>query len=82
MKTYNFDIDIRVHDPDALFTKALASAALDGIDLNDALFQLSPHGVIDVLACLVQILDPGHLVGCDILGSTAICVHCPFPPEN
>ena len=69
MKTsYDFLLWTRVCDPDTLRRTALAheDAHSEQIFRND-------DGTVDVESCLVMMLDPGHLQGCDIQHSAASC---------
>lgn len=67
MKTdYDFLLWARAYDPDTLRRAALAHEDAD----TEQTF-LTEEGTVDVNSCLVMLLDPGHLQGCDIQHSGA-----------
>lgn len=66
MKTYRITIEVEVNDEETLFGAALANALVDGMTIKSAKEHLRTQDEIDVGACLVQMLDPGGLPGCDI----------------
>jgi hypothetical protein len=65
---YEFSLYLNVYDPAQLFKAALASAIEDGMDAS---VLVGADDDIDIRACLIQLLDPGSLPGCDIYNSTA-----------
>ena len=69
---YSFSMDLRVVDPEALHAAALEHLTdVDGLDKKAALDIIGPAEAPKIGDCLVAILDPGHLVGCSIHGSSA-----------
>ncbi len=54
-----FIMDVRVHDADAFYAKALDIAQEGGLPEAEAVEMLKPGGEIDLGACLVMIFDPG-----------------------
>lgn len=65
-------IDVRVFDAAQLWTRAMDHAVTkDKMSAVEARELLEPDGVIDVGACLIMLLDPGHLTGCEILQSSS-----------
>lgn len=54
-----FTLEIDVHDKEALFQAAYASALKSGIGERQAIEWLMTDGEIDIASCLVEILDPG-----------------------
>lgn len=70
-RVFTFEIDVEIHDPHALFEAAKLHAKVhDGMTLEESEAHHRPDGEIDIGACLVTLLDPSTLPGCDILGST------------
>jgi len=63
---YKVTIDLSVHSANALF---LAAGAHD--DCADPGDLMHDDGSIDVAACLLMLLDPGHLAGCTVTHSEA-----------
>lgn len=65
-----FHMDVRVHDAKALYQAALQHLTkvdgLTGAEARDLLAGDEPADRIDINACLVALLDPGSLPGCDI----------------
>lgn len=65
-----FHMDVRVHDAKALYQAALQHLTkVDGLTddgARDFLGGGGTPGQIDINACLVALLDPGSLPGCDI----------------
>lgn len=69
---YTFTMDVCVFGIDALFNAALRHAIdVDNLTASQACELLKPDGDIDVEACLVMLLDPGSLPGCQIIESEA-----------
>jgi len=67
MKTdYDFLLWTKAYDPDTLRRAALAHE-----DADPEQTFLNEDGTVDVESCLVMMLDPGHLQGCDIQHSGA-----------
>lgn len=66
-KQYTLTMDIEVHDVPSLYTAAKHHAVhKDGLTPSEADELLRPSTTIDVKACLTMLIDPGHLVGCEI----------------
>lgn len=67
-KQYTLTMDIEVHDVPSLYAAAQHHAInKDGLTRAEADELLRTDGVrIDVPACLTMLIDPGHLVGCEI----------------
>lgn len=66
-KQYTLTMDIEVHDVPSLYAAAMQHAQIQGgIDATYADELLRPAGEIDPAACLTMLIDPGHLVGCEI----------------
>lgn len=66
-KQYTLTMDIEVHDVPSLFEAAVHHAVhKDGLKPAEADELLRPAGEIDPAACLTMLIDPGHLVGCEI----------------
>jgi len=69
---FEFSLQARVVDAQTLFSSAMARAQRAGLTELDALKLLKPDGrEIDVNACLVEMLDPAILPGCEIENSVA-----------
>lgn len=61
-------MEVVVFDRDALFAAAMKHAVEhDGLDPIEAKQLLVPGGEISPGGCLVMLLDPGHMSGCDIV---------------
>jgi hypothetical protein len=67
-QSYEFSLWLRVLDPEKLLAAALAHPDAAGDTRDD---YLDEGGEIDTNACLVMLLDPGTLPGCEILDSGA-----------
>lgn len=67
-KQYTLTMDIEVHDVPSLFEAAVHHAVhKDGLSSRIACELLTLEGgATDVAACLTVLIDPGHLVGCEI----------------
>lgn len=65
-KEYQFDMSIRIDNPETLRQAAMAHEDADASDTF-----LKEDGSINIGACLVMLLDPGKLPGCTIHGSGA-----------
>lgn len=65
MTPYRFILDLDVENESVLF-----AAARQHPDCTDDRDLLNDDDTIDVGACLIMLLDPGHLAGCDVHGST------------
>jgi hypothetical protein len=64
---YRFTLQLRVDDPVQLLRRAQAQALAENADPADMLRDGQPN----IEACLVMVLDPGSIAGCEIYGSTA-----------
>jgi hypothetical protein len=64
---WDFTLAVRVHDPEQLLAAALLHPDCgDGLAREDF---FDADGKIDINKCLVMVLDPGSLAGCDVLDS-------------
>lgn len=70
---YQFSLDANVTNPDALFQAAMTKAQQKGgLSYDEALKLFKPGGkLISTEACLVEMLDPGEIPGCQIQNSGA-----------
>jgi hypothetical protein len=65
-----FHMDLRVQDEGELFAAARKHAIeMDKLPPEQADELLRPQGEVDRQACLVMLLDPGSLPGCNIESS-------------
>jgi hypothetical protein len=64
----SFEIYLRIHTPEDLVKAAQTRAIAEGVDETDALEQYNDD---NLNACLIMLLDPSTLPGCNILESTA-----------
>jgi hypothetical protein len=65
---WDFTLSLTVEQPEELLRAAMAHPHAEGM-LRDEF--LNDDGTIDIESCLVMLLDPGHLPGCDIIDSSA-----------
>lgn len=67
-KQYTLTMDIEVHDVPTLYAAAMRHAVhTDGLTQAEAEELLKPDGkTIDVPACLIMMIDPGSMLGCEI----------------
>ncbi len=63
----NFTMHIDVKEPYDLMLAA--SRHPDAVGCDPGYF-INDDGTIDIKACLIMLLDPGSLAGCDIIDST------------
>lgn len=63
-----FSMYLRIHDPASLAKAAYDRAIAEGVEESDA-FQTYNEANLD--NCLVMLLDPSTLPGCEILESNA-----------
>ena len=61
---YTFKMDLRVLDKQALYNAAAAHP-------DSTEFLMDQYGEVDVEACLITLLDPTFLAGCEIQESYA-----------
>jgi len=68
-----FSLDAKIRDPETLFRAAMRKAQDKGrLSHDEALKIFKPDGDrINLHACLIEMLDPGDLPGCEILNSDA-----------
>lgn len=66
--TYAFSTLIQVFDPLQLLAAATERALADGADPDDL---IDDEGNPNTEACIIMLLDPGSLPGCDFLDSAA-----------
>jgi hypothetical protein len=66
MPQFEFTLNLNVHSPTTLYEQALKVALAEHPSRLEANKRLRPYGVINLEACLVELLDPGSLVGCEI----------------
>jgi hypothetical protein len=78
MASYQFTLDINVHDPEALYRKAVEACRADGLSGAFIDDMLLPGGEVQVKHCLAAILDPGTLPGCTIYGHEVEMYHAEF----
>ena len=65
---YVLTMEVSVHDRDNLFEAAMKHAVeYDGLDPSEAKALLMPDGEISPGDCLLMLIDPGQLIGCDII---------------
>lgn len=69
-RLYEFSVYLDVHSPESLRAAAVERAVEDGYDDPEAAV-LDVDGKLDISACLIILLDPGSLPGCDIIDSVA-----------
>lgn len=71
MSLHQVTIDTIVHDAERLFQAAYERALENDNGSAQAIdFLKHPDGSINVNSCLLMLLDPGHLPGCDIAHSS------------
>jgi hypothetical protein len=63
---YRFILDVEVHTPGLLFANAIKHAEQSGLTHRQAARLLGSQSKVDIEACLVQLLDPSVLPGCEI----------------
>ena len=67
MTEFTFTMNLRVHDAQQLHRAAYKHATeVDGLDDDETLELIGTEGEPNIEACLVMILDPGNMPGCDI----------------
>lgn len=72
MDEFTFTMNVRVHDAPSLHRAAYKHATeIDGFDDDETLELIGTEEEPNVEGCLVMILDPGHMPGCDIGASYA-----------
>lgn len=64
----SFEISLRIFDVPSLVAAAVAQAIAEGVDEDEA---CEVYSADDLDRCLVMLLDPGTLAGCEIHESTA-----------
>lgn len=64
---YRFTLHLNVYDRVQLLRRAQAQALAEGADPADML----KNGHPDIAACLVMLLDPGSIAGCEVYESHA-----------
>jgi hypothetical protein len=68
---YITTIELDVTDKRVLYEAAFSHATQNGLTREQALQLFREYDEMDIGACLVQLLDPGSLPGCEIEHSEA-----------
>ena len=72
MTEFTFTMNVRVHNAQQLHKAAYTHATkFGGLDDDETLELIGTEKKPNIEACLVMILDPGHMPGCDIGASYA-----------
>jgi hypothetical protein len=72
LPVYNVQISVEIHNENGLYVAALKKLMSTGIEAAEAEAFLRKGGVVDVEACLVQVIDPGESPeGIQIIDSSA-----------
>jgi hypothetical protein len=66
---YAFTLDAEVVDQEALYSAAFNRALEEGMSGEEAFEHFRPNGYLDSAVCLQMLLDPGFLLGIDIIES-------------
>lgn len=62
---YEFTMQVRIDNAESLYAAAKNHPDNPGDEY------LRPNGEIDIEACLITIIDPGHVPGCSVHNSSA-----------
>jgi hypothetical protein len=72
---YTVTVELTVHDPAQLYLAAHAHSVKHDRQTPEEAAQMlkpsGPDGDVDIGACLITLIDPGSLPGCDIENSGA-----------
>ncbi len=79
-REYRLTMDITVHDVDSLYTAARKRAMYDGLNTREAEeLLLDSDGKPKPEDCILMLIDPGSLAGCDIAGTDVEATWCGAP---
>lgn len=73
-----FSVDLRIHDARSVHAAALGKCRADGMSEEDILGFIGTAEDPDLCNCVVALVDPGYLPGCEIESSGAELVRV-FP---
>jgi len=69
---YQFSLDAKIKNVEALFRAAMDKVQGNGLSKIEALALFKPDGqTIYAQACLIEMLDPGEIPGCEVQNSDA-----------